>query len=118
MAATADETAARHRTVSSPRQDHRQRPAARGGVTGPAGREPPSRLEFVEAHFVEASAKGRSDPEIAEALLAEFEKKQIPEIWINPGAESDSLMAEAKRRKLNVIYACSIVGIGRSPSQF
>ena len=57
-------------------------------------------------------------PEIAEALLAEFEKKQIPEIWINPGAESDSLMAEAKRRKLNVIYACSIVGIGRSPSQF
>ena len=57
-------------------------------------------------------------PEIAEALLAEFEKKQIPEIWINPGAESDSLMAVAKRRKLNVIYACSIVGIGRSPSQF
>jgi uncharacterized protein len=57
-------------------------------------------------------------PEVAESLLAEFEKKTIPEIWINPGAESDALMAEAKRRKLNVIYACSIVGIGRSPSQF
>jgi uncharacterized protein len=57
-------------------------------------------------------------PEIAESLLPEFEKKTIPEIWINPGAESDALMAEAKRRKLNVIYACSIVGIGRSPSQF
>jgi predicted CoA-binding protein len=57
-------------------------------------------------------------PEVAEQLLDEFEKKQIPEIWINPGAESDRLMTEAARRKLNVIYACSITGIGRSPSQF
>jgi uncharacterized protein len=57
-------------------------------------------------------------PDVAESLLGEFEKKQIPEIWINPGAESDSLMAEAARRKLNMIYACSIVGIGRNPSQF
>ena len=44
--------------------------------------------------------------------------KRIPEIWINPGAESDELMAEASRRGLNVIFACSIVAIGRSPSQF
>ena len=57
-------------------------------------------------------------PEIATGLLAEFEQKQIPEIWINPGAEDDGLMAEAARRGLNVIYACSIVGIGRSPAQF
>jgi predicted CoA-binding protein len=57
-------------------------------------------------------------PDIATGLLAEFEQKQIPEIWINPGAEDDELMAEASRRGLNVIYACSIVGIGRSPSQF
>ena len=54
----------------------------------------------------------------ATALLDEFERKQIPEIWINPGAESDELMAEASRRGMNVIFACSIVGIGRSPSQF
>jgi predicted CoA-binding protein len=57
-------------------------------------------------------------PEVAERLLPEFEQKQIAEIWINPGAESDGLMAEAARRKLNMIYACSIVGIGRNPSQF
>jgi len=57
-------------------------------------------------------------PEIATRLLDEFERKQIPEIWINPGAEDDGLMAEAARRGLNVIYACSIVGIGRSPAQF
>jgi predicted CoA-binding protein len=54
-------------------------------------------------------------PEIGITLLEGFERKQIAEIWINPGAESDELIAEARRRKLNVIEACSIVGIGRNP---
>ena len=57
-------------------------------------------------------------PEIGITLLAQFEQKRIPEIWVNPGAESDELLADARRRKLNVIAACSIVGIGRSPYQF
>lgn len=57
-------------------------------------------------------------PEVGTTLLAEFERKGIPEIWINPGAESDALIAEADRRGLNVILACSIIGIGRHPSQF
>lgn len=57
-------------------------------------------------------------PEIGLRLLAEFEEKGIPEIWINPGAESDALLAEARRRKLNVIAACSIVAIGQSPYSF
>ena len=57
-------------------------------------------------------------PEIGIGLLDDFERKQIPEIWVNPGAESDELLAEARRRKLNVIAACSIVGIGRSPYSF
>ena len=57
-------------------------------------------------------------PDVAMRLLPEFEQKQIGEIWINPGAESDDLMDEASRRKLNAIFACSIVGVGRSPSEF
>ena len=57
-------------------------------------------------------------PEVGLRLLPEFEKKDIKEIWINPGAEDDALMSEARRLKLNVIFACSIIGIGRSPSQF
>jgi predicted CoA-binding protein len=54
-------------------------------------------------------------PEVGLRLLPEFEQKRIPEIWINPGAESDALLADARRRKLKVIAACSIVAIGRSP---
>ena len=57
-------------------------------------------------------------PEVGLALLDQFEKKGIPEIWINPGAESDALLLEAKRRRLNVIAACSIIGIGRRPAEF
>ena len=57
-------------------------------------------------------------PDVALRLLPEFEQKQIGEIWINPGAESDELLAEAKWRKLNVIAACSIMGIGRNPQSF
>ena len=57
-------------------------------------------------------------PDVAVQLLTDFEQKKIPEIWINPGAESDELIAEGRRRKLNLIIACSIVGIGRNPYQF
>ncbi len=57
-------------------------------------------------------------PDVAIRLLPEFEQKGIAEIWVNPGAESDELLSDAKRRKLNVIAACSIIGIGRSPSSF
>jgi uncharacterized protein len=57
-------------------------------------------------------------PEIGITLLPQFEQKGIPEIWMNPGAESDELLAEARRLNLNVIAACSIIGIGRNPYQF
>lgn len=57
-------------------------------------------------------------PDVTLKLLDEFERKKIPEIWVNPGAEDDAVMSEARRRGLNVIFACSIVGIGRSPSHF
>jgi predicted CoA-binding protein len=57
-------------------------------------------------------------PDVALSLLDEFEQKKIPEIWVNPGAESDELLTEARRRGLNVIAACSIIGIGRRPSEF
>jgi hypothetical protein len=57
-------------------------------------------------------------PDVALRLLSEFERKRIPEIWINPGADSDEVLIEARRRKLNVIAACSIIAIGRSPGAY
>ena len=57
-------------------------------------------------------------PDLGERLLPEFEQKKIPEIWVNPGAESETLLADARRRGLKVTAACSIRGIGRLPSEF
>jgi uncharacterized protein len=57
-------------------------------------------------------------PDIAMRLLDEFEKKEIPEVWINPGAETDEMIATARKRKTKVIFACSIIGVGRSPHEF
>ena len=57
-------------------------------------------------------------PAVTLGLLDEFERKKIPEIWINPGAEDADVIDEARRRKMKLIFACTIVGIGRSPYQF
>ena len=59
-----------------------------------------------------------TQPDVAVRLLDEFERKQIPEIWLNPGADDDDVIAEAKRRRLNVIVACSIMGVGKRPSEY
>ena len=57
-------------------------------------------------------------PDVTLQLLDEFQRKAIPEIWVNPGAEDDAVMMEARRRNMNVYFACSIIGIGRNPSEF
>jgi predicted CoA-binding protein len=54
-------------------------------------------------------------PAIGEPLLDELARKQIPEVWVNPGAESDALIARARELQIQPIVACSIVGIGQNP---
>lgn len=55
-------------------------------------------------------------PAILLKVLPDIAAKGCDELWLNPGTESDEVMVEAKRLKLNVIQACSIVGIGVSPA--
>jgi hypothetical protein len=54
-------------------------------------------------------------PEIGAEILDDIARKAIPEIWLNPGAESDELVARARALHLHPIIACSIVGIGEDP---
>ena len=75
----------------------------------------PSVLEVPETIDV---ATVYVQPAVTRRLLDEFQEKRISEIWINPGAEDDEVIAEARRRGLNAIFACSIIGIGRRPSEF
>ena len=50
-------------------------------------------------------------------VLPDIAKRGCDELWLNPGTESDEVLAEAQRLGLNVIQACSIVGIGVSPGK-
>ncbi|MBI5383234.1 MAG: CoA-binding protein [Verrucomicrobia bacterium] len=49
-------------------------------------------------------------------ILPEIAARGCDELWLNPGTESDEVIAEAERLGLNVIQACSIVGVGVSPA--
>ena len=54
-------------------------------------------------------------PEIGEQLIGEIAQKGIAEVWLNPGAESDELIARATALDIRPIVACSIVAIGENP---
>lgn len=57
-------------------------------------------------------------PEIGVAALDEIVRAAPEEFFVNPGAESDELLAAARERGLDPIQACSIVEVGESPSSF
>jgi predicted CoA-binding protein len=54
-------------------------------------------------------------PEVGEEIIGDVARKQIAEVWLNPGAESDELIARARALSIKPIVACSIVAIGRNP---
>ncbi len=54
-------------------------------------------------------------PEVGLTLLDAIAAKHPKELFINPGAESDALLARAEGLGLEPIQACSIVEIGERP---
>jgi uncharacterized protein len=54
-------------------------------------------------------------PEVGEQVMAEVARKGIAEVWLNPGAESDAVIARARALNIQPIVACSIVAIGQNP---
>jgi len=54
-------------------------------------------------------------PEIGLQVIEEIARKGIAGVWLNPGAESDALIARARALQIQPIVACSIVAIGANP---
>jgi predicted CoA-binding protein len=54
-------------------------------------------------------------PAAGMAVLKDVADKGVGEFFVNPGAESDELLAEARRLGLQPIVACSIIDIGERP---
>lgn len=70
---------------------------------------PAERLDVVSVYL---------NPKVGLAVLPTFTAKPVGEVWFNPGAESEELLAKAKELGLHAIPACSIVGYGMSPHTF
>jgi predicted CoA-binding protein len=51
-------------------------------------------------------------------MLPAIVERGCEELWLNPGAESDELVAAAEAAGLKVLVACSIVALGTSPDAF
>jgi hypothetical protein len=60
-------------------------------------------------------------PALTRALLPEIARAALPagtEVWFNPGAADGEVMAEARRLGIAARPGCSIVDIGRLPTEF
>ncbi|HVV52131.1 MAG TPA: CoA-binding protein [Polyangia bacterium] len=54
-------------------------------------------------------------PEVGIGVLEAIKAKQPKEVYLNPGAESEALIARAEALGLEPILACSIIEIGERP---
>ncbi len=51
-----------------------------------------------------------------ERVIEDVARKQIAEVWFNPGADSDELIAKARSLNIRPIVACSIMAVGQNPN--
>jgi uncharacterized protein len=56
--------------------------------------------------------------EIGLKVIEEVAKKQIKEIYLNPGTESDELIEKCKKLGINPLVECSIRAIGEYPNNY
>lgn len=96
--------------------------AQRGFTVWPVNPKEPV-VEGLPAFASIADVPGRPNlvsvylpPPVVLKVLPAIAAKGCDELWLNPGTESDEVLAEAGRLGLNVIQACSIVSVGVSPA--
>jgi hypothetical protein len=52
---------------------------------------------------------------VALTVLPQLKARGVSEVWLNPGADDDDVVAEARRLGLRPVVACSIIGAGQDP---
>ena len=57
-------------------------------------------------------------PAVGVRIVEDVAKKGVRELWLNPGADDDAVIARARALGLDPIIACSIVGIGENPDKY
>lgn len=56
------------------------------------------------------------NPAVGLTILPELAKREIAEIWLNPGAESAEIVKLGQELGLKIVCGCSIVDVGVSPA--
>lgn len=56
-------------------------------------------------------------PAVVLGLLDQVARKGAGEVWLNPGTASREVVARSEELGINVIQACSILGIGEHPDR-
>ena len=81
-----------------------------------------TRIEGLQAYASVLDVPGAIDiatfyvpPGVGARVIQDVAKKEIPEVWLNPGSESEELVRLARSLKVEPIIACSILGIGENP---
>lgn len=49
-------------------------------------------------------------------VLDEVARLSVPEVWINPGAESVAVLERARALGIEPVVACSLMAVGRMPA--
>jgi uncharacterized protein len=57
-------------------------------------------------------------PAVGMKVLEEVARKEVGELFLNPGSESRELLARADELGLYTVQGCAIVDIGESPGSF
>lgn len=57
-------------------------------------------------------------PAVLIPLLPAIARKGCAELWLNPGTDAPEVVEEAGRLGLNVVRACAILGMGKSPADY
>ena len=69
---------------------------------------PPGRLDRVSVYL---------PPEHALSVLDEIARREVGEVWLNPGSDSPEVLERAAVLGLPVIRGCSIIGAGFRPDE-
>lgn len=69
----------------------------------------PAGLDVVSAYL---------PPAVLVAELKIVAQNGCSELWLNPGTDTDEVIAEARRLGLRVIQDCSILRLGRRPQDY
>jgi predicted CoA-binding protein len=51
-------------------------------------------------------------------VMDQLAQKGVAEVWLNPGADGDEVVARARALGLQTIQSCSMIGIGESPGRY